>query len=93
MDGVTASGKRWQQAKITYDGKKHTIGSFKEEAALAYDRNARQYGKDKLLNYEDMEEAQVEHAPAQPRPEEAPKKRKEILPPGDGGGKRQHKGV
>ena len=36
--GVRAKRKRWQ-AKITYDGKKHTIGSFdtKEEAALAYD--------------------------------------------------------
>jgi hypothetical protein len=87
---VGAKGKRWV-ARINYGGKKHTIGTFdtKEEAALAYDRSARQCGEDKQLNYG---EAQVEHAPTQP--EEAPKKRKDLRPPdGDGGGKRQHKGV
>jgi hypothetical protein len=60
---------------------KNKVGHF------AYDRNARQCGKVKLLNYEDMEEAQVEHAHAQPRPEEAPKKREEVaryLGPGEG---------
>jgi hypothetical protein len=50
--GVTANGKRWS-AKICYDGKAHNLGCFgtKQEAALAYDRGARQCGKDKALNY------------------------------------------
>jgi hypothetical protein len=57
--GVTASGKRWQ-AKIRYDSKKHTLGSFdtKQEAALAYDREARQCGKNKPLNYESIAAAE-----------------------------------
>jgi hypothetical protein len=40
--------------KIRYDSKNHYLGSFdtKQEAALAYDRAARQCGEDKLLNYE-----------------------------------------
>jgi hypothetical protein len=51
--GVSASGKRWQ-ARIAYGGKKHHLGSFgtKQEAALAYDREARQCGEDKAPNYE-----------------------------------------
>jgi hypothetical protein len=50
--GVSANGKRWG-AKINYDSKAHYLGSFdtKQEAALAYDREARQCGEDKALNY------------------------------------------
>jgi hypothetical protein len=68
--GVGASGKRWA-SHIYNGGKKHRLGSFgtKQEAALAYDREARQCGKDKHLNYESMEgaeeaatKAQAEHA-------------------------------
>jgi hypothetical protein len=41
--GVSASKKRWQ-ATIRYDSKHQHLGSFdtKQEAALAYDRKARQ---------------------------------------------------
>jgi hypothetical protein len=83
---VTANGKRWA-AKITYDGNMHRLGTFdtREEAALAYDKKARQCGKDKLLNYESNKaaeeaavQAQVEHilvhdmcaGPKQPKPQQ-----------------------
>jgi hypothetical protein len=51
--GVKANGKRWQ-AQISYDSKQHSLGSFatKQEAALAYDREARRCPETKLLNYE-----------------------------------------
>jgi hypothetical protein len=82
--GVYASGKRWQ-AKLRYDSKLHSLGCFdsKQEAALAYDREARQCGKDKPLNYESIKaaeeaavQAQAEHilvhdmcaGPKQPKP-------------------------
>jgi hypothetical protein len=83
--GVSASWKRWK-VQIFYDGKLHNLGSFntKQEAALAYDREARQCGKDKLLNYESIkaaEEAALAHAeafaealcagPKQPKPRPA----------------------
>jgi hypothetical protein len=57
--GVSASGKRWR-AQIFHDGKKQKLGTFdtKQEAALAYDREARQSGKDKLLNYESIKAAE-----------------------------------
>jgi hypothetical protein len=85
--GVSAIQKRWL-ATISYDSKKHNLGSFdtKQEAALAYDREARQCGKDKLLNFESIkaaeeaaERAQLEHnlehdmcaGPKQPKPRPA----------------------
>ena len=44
---------RWS-ASIRYNGKVHYLGTFdtKQEAALAYDKQARQCGEDKPLNYE-----------------------------------------
>jgi hypothetical protein len=49
-----------QSAKIYYDSKNHSLGSFdtKQEAALAYDRAARQCGEDKLLNCESIAAAE-----------------------------------
>jgi hypothetical protein len=63
--GVGASGKRWT-AKIRYDSKQHNLGTFdtKQEAALAYDRKARQCGEDKLLNYESIKAAEEAAAAA-----------------------------
>jgi len=67
--GVSANGKRWR-AYVRFNSKCHNLGSFdtKQEAALAYDRAARQCGKDKLLNYESIKaseeaatQAQAEH--------------------------------
>jgi hypothetical protein len=62
---VRASGKRWR-AEIHYDGKTHNLGTFdtKQEAALAYDREARQRGKDKPLNYESIAAAEEAAAAA-----------------------------
>jgi hypothetical protein len=85
--GVYAEKKRWA-AKINYDGKRHRLSTFdtKQEAALAYDRAARQCGEDKLLNYESIKaaedaavQAQAEHilvhdicaGPKQPKPRPA----------------------
>jgi hypothetical protein len=63
--GVSAKGKRWA-ARIRYGGKQHHIGCFdtKQEAALAYDRAARQCGEDKSLNYESIEAAEEAAAAA-----------------------------
>jgi hypothetical protein len=57
--GVRASGKRWKPY-ISYDNKQHSFGTFdtKQEAALAYDREARQCGEDKPLNYESIKAAE-----------------------------------
>jgi hypothetical protein len=82
--GVSANNKRWN-ARIRYDKKQHSLGTFdtKQEAALAYDREARQCGKDRPLNYESIKaaeeaavQAQAEHTfvhdmcagPKQPKP-------------------------
>jgi hypothetical protein len=62
---VSARRKRWQ-AHIYYDSKNHSLGCFdtKQEAALAYDRKARQRGKDALLNYESIKAAEEAAAAA-----------------------------
>jgi hypothetical protein len=62
---VSASKKRWN-ATIRYDSKRHNLGTFdtKQEAALAYDREARQCGEDKLLNYESIKAAEEAAAAA-----------------------------
>jgi hypothetical protein len=64
--GVSAIGKRWQ-ARITYGGEKHYLGTFatKQEAALAYDRAARECGGEKPLNYESIKAAEEAAAEAQ----------------------------
>ena len=64
--GVYASGKRWK-AQVYYDSKTHHLDIFdtKQEAALAYDRAARQCGKDKPLNYESIAAAEDAAANAQ----------------------------
>jgi hypothetical protein len=64
--GVSASTKRWR-AQLRYDRKKHNLGCFdtKQEAALAYDREARQCGEDRLLNYESIKAAEEAAAAAQ----------------------------
>jgi hypothetical protein len=63
---VSANKKQWK-AQITYNSKQHHLGSFdtKQEAALAYDRAARQCGKDKPLNYESIAAAEEAAANAQ----------------------------
>jgi hypothetical protein len=73
--GVYANHTRWQ-VHICYDNKTHNLGTFdtKQEAALAYDKEARQCGKDKPLNYESIKaaeeaavQAQTEHALIHPK--------------------------
>ena len=74
---------------LHYGGKNHHLGTFdtKQEAALTYDREARQCGEEKPLNYESMEgaeeaatKAQAEYAltlgPPKAKPRPAP-----ALPP------------
>jgi hypothetical protein len=62
---VSANGKRWI-ARISYDSKEHNLGTFdtKQQAALAYDRNARPCGEDKPLNYESIKAAEEAAAAA-----------------------------
>jgi ribonucleotide monophosphatase NagD (HAD superfamily) len=57
--GVSACGKRWK-AEISDNSKRHRLGTFdtKQEAALVYDRKARQCGEDKMLNYESIAAAE-----------------------------------
>jgi hypothetical protein len=85
--GVSADKKRWV-AYINYGGKHHRLGTFdtKQEAALAYDKTARQCGEEKPLNYESMEGAEeaakraqaeyaLTHDPTQPKLRPAPSRR------------------
>jgi hypothetical protein len=63
------AGRTWQ-AQIQCDKKTHYLGYFdtKQEAALAYDRGARQCGEDTSLNYESIaaaEEAAAEASASQ----------------------------
>jgi hypothetical protein len=74
--GVNANRKRWK-AQLFYDNKNHGLGTFgtKQEAALAYNREARQCGKDKALNYESIaaaEEAAVQAQAGLPPPGRPP---------------------
>jgi hypothetical protein len=64
--GVCEKGKRWE-VQIRYDSKQHYLGTFdtKQEAALAYDRVARQHGKKNLLNYDSIEAAEEAATQAQ----------------------------
>jgi hypothetical protein len=70
---VYAKGKRWK-AEIYYDSKKHYLGTFgtKQEAALAYDREARQCGEDKAPNYESIAAAEEAAAAAAAQAPEKP---------------------
>jgi hypothetical protein len=53
--GVSASGTKWK-AEIVYGGHRHHIGRFdrKEEAAVAYDKRAKEQAPERPLNYRDM---------------------------------------
>jgi hypothetical protein len=64
--GVTAKGKRWKST-IRYGGKSHHLGYFatRQEAALVYDRNAREHAKEKPMNYESTNAAEGTLAQAQ----------------------------
>jgi hypothetical protein len=82
--GVHAN-KMWWQAGIRYVSKQRGLGTFdnKLDAALTYDRAARECGEEKPLNYgsiEAVKEAEAEaqashiraHEPTQPKPWPAP---------------------
>jgi hypothetical protein len=63
---ASANGKRWK-GLLRYNSKQHNLGTYdtKEEAALAYDREVRQCGEDKPINYESIEAAEEAAAQAQ----------------------------
>jgi hypothetical protein len=70
---VSANKKRWR-ARIRYGGKEYNLGTFdtKQEAARAYDREARQCGEDKAPNYESIAAAEEAAAAAAAQAQEKP---------------------
>jgi hypothetical protein len=81
FSAVTADKKRWK-ARINYGGKQHRLGTFatKQEAALKYDRAARQCGEAKPLNYQSIVAAEEAAQQARQAAEEAAQQARQAAP-------------